>query len=121
MDLAPLLVWAIEEEIGIGRREREELLMMVVAEREIGFEGLVWEDKKMLGEEWVYQLGYRLLGNAIRVVLGIGMLGVLGVVAVAVDLGRVIEVRLLVLVQVRELRVGREEGMGKGKNRLLLG
>jgi hypothetical protein len=38
MDPAPLLAWAIEGETGIERRERDVLLMMVVAEREIDFE-----------------------------------------------------------------------------------
>jgi hypothetical protein len=38
MDPAPLLVWAIEEEIGRERRGIEDLLMMAVVEKEIGFE-----------------------------------------------------------------------------------
>jgi hypothetical protein len=43
-----LLLIIEEEEIGIEMREREEVLV-AAAEREIDFEGLVWEDnhKKM--------------------------------------------------------------------------
>ena len=39
-------VWRVIGEIGIGiveRIRREETLMKVVAEREIGFDGLVWD------------------------------------------------------------------------------